>query len=153
MYTQEARGSVFGWGTILQARRSRVRFLMRSLDFSIDLILPEADWASNRKEYQEPPWGVKSSRHIRLASQPSVSQLSTKCGGLDISQPPRASKASYRDSFTFLPYQYIHTSYRTQMMSLYKDWGTETTTMKFIDAKYLFLCNKKQFQSDVTFCI
>jgi hypothetical protein len=31
--------SVVGWGTILQAGRSRVRFPMRSLDFSIDLIL------------------------------------------------------------------------------------------------------------------
>jgi hypothetical protein len=37
-----ARGKVFGWGTILQAERSRVRFPMRSLDFSIYLILPAA---------------------------------------------------------------------------------------------------------------
>jgi hypothetical protein len=28
------------WGTMLQAGRPRVRFPMRSLDFSIDLILP-----------------------------------------------------------------------------------------------------------------
>jgi hypothetical protein len=28
-----ARGSVVGWGTMLQAERSRVRFLMKSLDF------------------------------------------------------------------------------------------------------------------------
>jgi hypothetical protein len=48
---------------MLQAGRLRVRFLMRSLDFTIDLILPEAlgfDWASNRNEYQESPWGQRA---------------------------------------------------------------------------------------------
>jgi hypothetical protein len=38
-----ARGSVVGWGTLLQARRSRIRFPMRSLEFfSIYLLLPTA---------------------------------------------------------------------------------------------------------------
>jgi hypothetical protein len=35
-----ARGGVVGWGTMLQAGRSRVRFPMMLLDFSIDLIFP-----------------------------------------------------------------------------------------------------------------
>jgi hypothetical protein len=39
-----ACSSVVGWGTMLQAGRSWVRSLMRSLDFSIYLILPAALW-------------------------------------------------------------------------------------------------------------
>jgi hypothetical protein len=35
-----ARGSVVGSGAMLQAGKSRVRFPLRSLDFSVDLILP-----------------------------------------------------------------------------------------------------------------
>jgi hypothetical protein len=47
---------------MLQAGRSQLRFPMRSLDFSIDLIFPaaygpEVDSASNRNEYHESSLG------------------------------------------------------------------------------------------------
>jgi hypothetical protein len=42
-----ARGGALGWGSALQARRSRVQFPMVSLDFFINIILPAAPW----------PWG------------------------------------------------------------------------------------------------
>jgi hypothetical protein len=42
-----ARDSVVGWGTMLQAGRSRSRFPISSLEFLIDLISPTALW----------PWG------------------------------------------------------------------------------------------------
>jgi hypothetical protein len=88
-----AYSSIVGWGTVLQARRLRVRFPMRSLDFSIGMIFqlhygPAVNSTSNRNEYQESSWGVNGSQHIRLTtSLLSVSWLSRNCGSLDVSQP------------------------------------------------------------------
>jgi hypothetical protein len=63
-----ARGSVVGWGTILQAGRSLVRFPMRSLDFSMNLILPAALWSWGRPSLQQ-KWvpGIFLWRKRRLA--------------------------------------------------------------------------------------
>jgi hypothetical protein len=67
---------------MLQAGKSRVRFLMRSLDF-FQLTKsfqphydPGVDSSSNRNEYQKDSWGTKGGRRVRLTNlPPSVSQL------------------------------------------------------------------------------
>jgi hypothetical protein len=53
-------GSLVGWGTMLQAGRSRVRVSMRWNFSSFQPHYgPGVDSASNRNEYQESSWGVK----------------------------------------------------------------------------------------------
>jgi hypothetical protein len=84
-----ARGSVVGWGTMLQAGRSRVRVPMRWIFSSFQPHYgPGVDSASNRNEYQESYSAVEGGRRVRRTTlPPSVSWLSTKCGNLDVSQP------------------------------------------------------------------
>jgi hypothetical protein len=87
--TWGSRGSVVGWGTMLQAGRSRVRVPMRWNSSSFQPHYGAGvDSASNRNEYQEDSWGVKRGRRVRLSNlPPSVSWLSRRCRSLDLSHP------------------------------------------------------------------
>ena len=68
------RGGSVGWGTALQARRSRVRFPTVSLGIFYWLnpsdrpVVPGVDSASNRNENQEYFLGVKGGRCVGLAN-------------------------------------------------------------------------------------
>jgi hypothetical protein len=83
------RGGAVGWGTALQAGRSGVRFLMRSLEFFIDLIILAALW----------PWGwltqmnAEGSRCLRLikfppscADCPEILWIPTSCSPSGLSK-------------------------------------------------------------------
>jgi hypothetical protein len=111
-----ARGNVAGWGTMIQAGRSWVRFPMRTLDFSLDLTLPAAPW----------PWGrltlltEMSTRKLPGSKERSARKthnLTAICERIfyKMWEPLRlttlrASTASYMDSLMFYLYMELEHS-------------------------------------------
>jgi hypothetical protein len=112
-----ARGSVVGWGTMLQAGRSRDRIPIRSLNFFFNLPNPSSRTMAlgstqplikmSTRDILGMFLGVKGGQRVRLTTLlPAVSRLSRKCGNLNISQTSGSPQPVNKDSFTLLYFLY-----------------------------------------------
>ena len=82
-----ARSEPVGWGTVLQAGRSWVRFPLVSLEFFIKLIFPAALWPSNKNEYQKYFLGEKAASALGWQPYHLRVQIVLISGSLKILEP------------------------------------------------------------------
>ena len=89
-YTFIACGGAVGWGTVLQAWRSRVRFPMVSLEFFIVIILPAATVAVGLTQSltemstRNISWGGKGGRCVGLTTLPPSCADCKKSGSVNL---------------------------------------------------------------------
>ena len=91
----------------LQAGRSRFQFLMVSLNFFIDIILPAALWSwvwlsSNRNEYQECFLGVKAAGAYGWQPYHLLVPIVLKSGSLNLLEPSGPVQACNGIALSFL---------------------------------------------------
>jgi hypothetical protein len=134
-----------GWGTMLQAGRSRLPLSVSSLDFPIQ---PHCcSWkisTCKRNEYQEFSWGKKSCGSLRATTaQPLVSRLSRIHWSLDVSQtgdPPRPVIHSLRTEFLIQSHCYDTSS----LNMFWYGWGQVKTGARITAAnEALRLANER----------
>ena len=147
-YFKKACHSAVGWGTVLQVRRLWVRFLIVSLEFFIDIILPAAQWpgvdsASNRNEYQKYSLGGKSGRCVGLTT---LSPSRANC--LEIWQPQisgtlRACPSLFRDWCTFTILQNIRNNMHNNTPHSARLYNFSNTAVRTPPLTTSILCQSK----------